>query len=46
MLPPKCKGRVIKLSPAGKHTINDNILTLEFDGKKTEYTMAHWWPVR
>lgn len=46
MVPPKVKGRVTYIAPAGSYTIDDNILTLEYDGKKTNYSMAHWWPVR
>jgi len=46
MVPPKAKGRVKSLALSGNYTIDDKILTLEYDGKDTEYTMAHWWPVR
>ncbi|EJP64314.1 vacuolar ATP synthase catalytic subunit A [Beauveria bassiana ARSEF 2860] len=30
----------------GKYTVAENILEVEFDGKKTEYPMMHSWPVR
>lgn len=46
MVPPKSKGRVTYIAPRGNYTIEDVILTLEYDNKKTDYTMAHWWPVR
>lgn len=46
MVPPKAKGRVKKLAPAGEYNIDKEILTLEYDGKETHYTMCHWWPVR
>jgi len=46
MVPPKAKGRVTFIAERGDHTINSKILTLEYDGKETDYTMGHWWPVR
>jgi vacuolar-type H+-ATPase catalytic subunit A/Vma1 len=46
MVPPRAKGRVTRIAERGNYTIDDKILTLEYDGKTTEYTMAHWWPVR
>lgn len=30
----------------GTYTVDEKILELEFDGKKTEYSMMHQWPVR
>lgn len=35
MIPPKARGRVVRIAPAGKYTINDNVITLEYDGKET-----------
>lgn len=46
LLPPKAKGRVTWVAPNGEYTIKDKIIELEFDGKKYEYTMSHYWPVR
>jgi V-type H+-transporting ATPase subunit A len=46
MLPPKAKGKVTWVAPQGEYTIKEKIVELEFDGKKYEYSMSHYWPVR
>ncbi|ODQ65746.1 vacuolar ATP synthase catalytic subunit A [Nadsonia fulvescens var. elongata DSM 6958] len=46
LLPPKARGTITYLAPAGAYTITEKILEIEFDGKKSEYTMMHTWPVR
>lgn len=46
MLPPKAKGKVTWIAPHGNYTIKDKIIELEFDGKKYEHSMSHYWPVR
>ena len=46
MVPPKCKGRVTYIAPAGDYDIHEKVLELEVDGVKTEYSMSHKWPVR
>lgn len=46
MLPPKAKGRVTFLAPAGDYNIHEKVLELELDGVKTEFSMSHKWPVR
>ena len=46
MLPPKAKGRITFLAPAGDYNIHEKVLELELDGVKTEYSMSHKWPVR
>jgi len=46
MVPPRSKGKVLYVAPEGNYTINEEILTLEFDGKKEKIAMSHWWPVR
>jgi V-type H+-transporting ATPase subunit A len=46
LLPPKARGTVTYLAPAGNYTIKDKILETEFDGEKTEYTLMQIWPVR
>jgi vacuolar-type H+-ATPase catalytic subunit A/Vma1 len=33
MVPPKAKGRVTRIAEKGNYTIDDKILTLEYDGK-------------
>jgi V-type H+-transporting ATPase subunit A len=46
MVPPKCKGRVTYVAPAGEYNIHEKVLELELNGVKTEYSMSHKWPVR
>jgi len=46
MLPPKAKGTVTYIAPAGSYSITDTILEVEFDGEKSEYGMLQIWPVR
>ncbi|KAJ5104373.1 hypothetical protein NUU61_001720 [Penicillium alfredii] len=33
-------------APAGSYTVEENLLEIEFQGKKTEYPMMQTWPVR
>lgn len=46
LVPPKCKGKVTYVAPAGEYNIHEEVLELELDGKKTKYSMSHKWPVR
>lgn len=46
LVPPKCKGRVTYIAPAGEYNIHEKVLELELNGVKTEYSMSHKWPVR
>jgi vacuolar-type H+-ATPase catalytic subunit A/Vma1 len=46
LLPPRAKGTITKIAEKGSYTVDTPILTLEFNGKKTEYPMYHNWPVR
>jgi V-type H+-transporting ATPase subunit A len=46
ILPPKAKGKVTYVSIEGDYTLEDKLIELEFDGKKTKYGMSHFWPVR
>lgn len=46
LLPPKAKGKVTFIAPAGQYTIREKILEVEYNNKKFEYTMSHYWPVR
>ncbi|OAA43427.1 vacuolar ATP synthase catalytic subunit A [Beauveria brongniartii RCEF 3172] len=46
LLPPRARGTITKIASKGKYTVAENILEVEFDGKKTEYPMMHSWPVR
>merc|ERR1719231_610104 len=40
------KCRITFIAPAGDYCLADKIIEVEFQGKKTEYTMFQRWPVR
>jgi V-type H+-transporting ATPase subunit A len=46
LVPPRCKGRVTFIAPAGSYNIHHEVLELELNGVKTKYSMSHKWPVR
>ncbi|KAM0546702.1 hypothetical protein ACHAPJ_010739 [Fusarium lateritium] len=46
LFPPRARGTVTKIASKGEYTVAENILEVEFDGKKTEYPMMQSWPVR
>lgn len=46
LLHPLAKGRVTWIAPAGSYTVREKVLELEFNNKKQEYAMSHYWPVR
>lgn len=46
ILPPRARGTVTRIAEAGNYTVDENILEVEFDGKKYNYSMYHTWPVR
>lgn len=46
MVPPKAKGTISWIAPAGSYSLKDIVLELEFSGKKHGYTMMQVWPVR
>lgn len=46
LLPPKARGTITRISELGSYTVDENILEVEFEGKKYEYSMMHNWPVR
>lgn len=46
MVPPREKGILTFVAPAGNYTIKDAVYELEYMGKTTSFTMAHFWPVR
>ena len=39
LLPPKARGTVTYLAPAGNYTVEDTVLEVEFDGEKHKYSM-------
>lgn len=46
LLPPRARGTITWIAPAGDYTVDEKILEVEFDGKKFDYSMYHTWPVR
>lgn len=46
LLPPRARGTIKSIAEKGSYTVEDKVLTLEFDGKTSDYTMMHTWPVR
>jgi V-type H+-transporting ATPase subunit A len=46
LFPPRARGTITKIADKGEYTVAENILEVEFDGKKTDYPMMQSWPVR
>ncbi|KAK0626855.1 ATP synthase alpha/beta family, nucleotide-binding domain-containing protein [Immersiella caudata] len=46
LFPPRSRGTITKIAPKGEYTVDEKILEVEFDGKKTEFPMMQTWPVR
>ncbi|KAK4114573.1 V-type ATPase [Canariomyces notabilis] len=46
LLPPRARGIITRIADKGSYTVDEKILEVEFDGKKTEYGMMQTWPVR
>lgn len=46
LLPPRARGTITRIAEAGSYTVEEKLLEVEFEGKKTEYSMMHPWPVR
>ncbi|CRK49127.1 hypothetical protein BN1723_017003, partial [Verticillium longisporum] len=46
LFPPRARGTITKIAGKGSYTVDEKILEVEFDGKKTEYPMMQVWPVR
>lgn len=46
LLPPRARGTITYIAEKGSYTVEEKVLEVEFDGKKTEYSMMHTWPVR
>ncbi|XP_054834884.1 V-type proton ATPase catalytic subunit A-like [Eublepharis macularius] len=46
MVPPKCRGTVTHIAPAGSYDTSDVVLELDFEGVKEKLTMVQVWPVR
>lgn len=46
LLPPKARGTITHIAEAGAYGVAETILEVEFNDKKSEYSMFHTWPVR
>ena len=46
MVPPKIFGRVKEIMPAGKYSVSQPVVVLEWEDKDREVNMSHFWPVR
>ena len=46
LLPPRARGTITHIAEKGSYTVEEKVLEVEFDGKKSDYTMMHTWPVR
>ena len=46
LLPPKAKGKITYIAPPGSYTVADKIIEIEYQNKKQEFGMSHFWPVR
>jgi vacuolar-type H+-ATPase catalytic subunit A/Vma1 len=46
MLPPRARGKITKMPTKGSYTVDTDLLEVEFEGKKTSYSMMQQWPVR
>jgi V-type H+-transporting ATPase subunit A len=46
MLPPNQMGVITYLAPAGRYTIDEEVIEVEFNGVKKRFTMVQKWPVR
>lgn len=46
LLPPKARGTITFIAEAGSYTVEETIVEVEFNGKKSSYSMFHTWPVR
>ncbi|EME42820.1 hypothetical protein DOTSEDRAFT_173262 [Dothistroma septosporum NZE10] len=46
LLPPRARGTITEYPEAGEYTVDTELLEVEFEGKKTKYTMMQQWPVR
>ncbi|KAF9891474.1 vacuolar protein sorting-associated protein 1 [Aspergillus nanangensis] len=46
LLPPRARGTITRIAPAGSYTVEEKLLEIEFNGKKSEHGMMHTWPVR
>lgn len=46
LCPPRQRGTITHIAEKGSYNIEDEIVEIEFEGKKTKLTMLQQWPVR
>lgn len=46
LLQPRARGTITRIAEAGSYTVDEKLLEIEFDGKRSEHSMMHIWPVR
>lgn len=46
LLPPRARGTITRIAEPGSYTVDEKLLEIEFNGKKSEHSMMHVWPVR
>lgn len=46
MVPPNVYGRIVEMMPVGSYTVSQPVCVIEFEGKKKDISMSHFWPVR
>jgi len=46
MMPANAMGVITYIAPEGSYTLKDVVLETEFQGKKAQFTMLQYWPVR
>ena len=46
MCPPKTYGRIVEIMPKGNYVVSSPVVVVEFENKKKELAMSHYWPVR
>jgi V-type (H+)-ATPase V1 A subunit len=46
LLPPRARGTIKKIAGKGQYTVDEPLLTVEFDGEEKQYPMMQTWPVR
>ncbi|XP_044305131.1 LOW QUALITY PROTEIN: V-type proton ATPase catalytic subunit A-like [Varanus komodoensis] len=46
MVPPRSRGTITRIAPAGNYDVSDVVLELDFEGVKEKLTMVQVWPVR
>merc|ERR1719498_1665348 len=46
MVPPKVQGTVTMVVGKGSYSVTDVLMTVDYDGKKEEVKLSHFWPVR